>query len=145
VNDGVVELTLQFSFLCHFFHPQCTRYGSVSSVAPSRFAFRIYSFKSRSTPPLVFVFQHIFLRRKRCNNFEEVIYLVVSVLSTDGRRWCENRIPQSTLDRKIFRLQNCCSVTTARAVKGEQPSSLMDKTGSVKEQIVSQTTRQQLI
>jgi len=74
-----------------------------------------------------------------------VIYLVVRVLSTDGRRWCENRIPQSTLDRKIFRLQNCCSVTTEKAVKREQPSSLMDKAGSVKGQIVSHTTRQQVI
>lgn len=69
-----------------------------------------------------------------------MIYLVVSVLSTDGRRWCESRIPQSTLDRKIFRLQNRCSVTTAKAVKREQPSSPMDKAGSVKEQILSHTT-----
>lgn len=60
-----------------------------------------------------------------------MIYLIVSVLSTDVRRWCENRIPQSTLVRKVFRLQNCRSVTSAKAVKRELPSSLMDKAGSV--------------
>ena len=64
VNDGVMDLSLQFSFLCHCFHPQCTRYGSASSVAPPRFVFQIYSFKSWSTLSLAFVFQHIFLPRK---------------------------------------------------------------------------------
>ena len=64
VNDGVVELSIQFSFRCHFSHPQCTRYCSVSSVAARSFVFQICSFESWSTLSFVFVFQHIFLPRK---------------------------------------------------------------------------------
>ena len=145
VNDGVVELSFQFSFLRHFFNPQCTRYGSVSSVAPPRFVFQIYSFKSWCTPSPAFVFQHIFLPRKDVITLKKwfIWSWVYSQQMEDVGVRTES--PQSTLDRKIFRLQNFCSVTTAEAVKREQPSSLMDKAGIVKGQIVSQTTRQQLI
>ena len=71
VNDGVVDLSLQFSFLTNFFHPQCTRYGSASSVAPPRFVFQIFRSKSWSTPSLAFVFQPIFLPRKDLITFKK--------------------------------------------------------------------------
>jgi hypothetical protein len=120
-HSGGVTLTFLFSFLCHVFYPLCTKYCSVSSVAPPRFVFHIYSFKSWSTTPLAFVFQHIFLPRKDVITLKKW-FMCSWVYSQQMEEVSVRKESPNHFRSKRIRVLNCCSVTTEKAVKREQSS-----------------------